>query len=210
MSGTITDRVLAMAGIIQACRCVQQIARNGMTDAEALTTSISSLFITDALTTDDVYGGREKLLPGLRLATKLFDNQQDAESVEVMRYCITVIQLERSLNKNSAMFTRVGEGIENARRQTEHFSMTHTNVLANLAGLYSDTLSTLNPRIMVNGDQAHIANSDNVNRIRSLLLAAIRSAVLWRQKGGSRLQLVFSRKRYLNEIKKIVTQLNQD
>lgn len=208
MSGTITDRVLAMAGIIQACRCVQQIARNGMTDADALTTSINSLLVIDADTTEAVYGGREKLLPGLRLATRLFDNQQDAESVEIMRYCITVIQLERNLMKNPAMLAEVGDGIENARKQAEHFSTTHTNVLANLAGLYSDTLSTLNPRIMVNGDQAHIGNSENVNRIRSLLLAAIRSAVLWRQKGGSRLQLIFSRKRYLNEINKIIEDLN--
>jgi high frequency lysogenization protein len=208
MSGTITDRVLAIAGVVQACRCVQQIARNGMTDADALTASINSLFVTDADTTDAVYGGRDKLLPGLRLAAKLFDNQQDAESVEVMRYCITVIQLERSLKKNPAMLDQVGDGIEKARGQSEHFSTTHSNVLANLAGLYSDTLSTLNPRIMVNGDQVHISNSENVNRIRSLLLAAVRSAVLWRQKGGSRLQLIFSRKRYLNEIKRIISVLN--
>lgn len=208
MSGSITDRVLAMSGIIQACHCVQQIARNGMTDADALTTSINSLLVTDAETTEAVYGGREKLLPGLRLAGKLFDNQQDAESVEVMRYCITVIQLERSLMKNPAMLEIMSDGIENARKQAEHFSTTHSNVLANLAGLYSDTLSTLNPRIMVNGDQVHIGNSENVNRIRSLLLAAIRSAVLWRQKGGSRLQLVFSRKRYLKEINRIIHDIN--
>ncbi len=208
MSGTITDRVLAMAGIIQACRCVQQIARNGMTDAEAFTTSINSLFTTDANTTDSVYGGREKLTPGLKLAVKLFDSKQDAESIEVMRYCLTVIQLERSLNKNPAMLDLVGEGIDKAAAQSEHFSTTHTNVLANLAGLYSDTVSTLNPRIMVNGDQSHISNSDNVNRIRSLLLAAIRSAVLWHQKGGTRLQLIFFRKRYLNEINKIIDDLN--
>lgn len=208
MSGTITDRILAMAGIIQACRCVQQIARNGMTDADALTTSINSLLVIDADTTEAVYGGREKLMPGLRLATKLFGNQQDAESIEIMRYCLTVIQLERSLKKNPAMLASVGDGIENARKQAEHFSTTHTNVLANLAGLYSDTLSTLNPRIMVNGDQVHIGNSENVNRIRSLLLAAIRSAVLWRQKGGTRLQLIFTRKQYLKEINKIIHDLN--
>jgi high frequency lysogenization protein len=208
MSGTITDRVLAMSGIIQACRCVQQIARNGMTDADALTTSINSLFVIDAATTDDVYGGRKNLLPGLRLAATLFGNQQDTDSVEIMRYCITVIQLERSLTKNPAMLAQVGDGIEKARKQAEHFSTTHSNVLANLAGLYSDTLSTLNPRIMVNGDEVHISNSENVNRIRSLLLAAIRSAVLWRQKGGTRLQLIFSRKRYLNEINKIISGLN--
>ena len=208
MSGNITDRVLAMAGIVQACRCVQQISRSGMTDAEAFTTSINSLFASNAQTTDEVYGGRENLLPGLKLAAKLFNNKQDAESVEVMRYCLTVIQLERSLNKNSAIFDQVGEGIENASNQAEHFSSTHTNVLSNLAGLYSDTLSTLSPRIMINGEQHHIDNSDNVHRIRSLLLAAIRSAVLWRQKGGTRLQLIFSRKSYLKEINKIIDEFN--
>lgn len=209
MSGTITDRVLAMAGIIQACRCVQQIARNGMTDAEAFSTSVNSLFINNANTTDEVYAGRENLLPGLRLATKLFSSQQDAESVEVMRYCLTVIQLERSLSKHADMLDQVGNGIEKAHNQAEHFSTTHSNVLANLAGLYSDTLSTLNPRIMVNGDQVHIGNSENVNRIRSLLLAAVRSAVLWRQKGGSRLQLIFFRKSYLNEINRIIDAIDR-
>lgn len=208
MSGTITDRVLAMAGIVQACRCVQQIARHGMTDADALTASINSLFVTEADTTEAVYGGREKLLPGLRLAKKLFDNKQDAESVEVMRYCLMVIQLERSLMKRPAMLAQVGDGIDNARSQAEHFSTTHSNVLANLAGLYTDTISELNPRIMVNGDQVHIGNSENVNRIRSLLLAAVRSAVLWRQKGGTRLQLIFTRKRYLNEINRIIGELD--
>ena len=208
MSGSITDRTLAMAGIIQACRCVQQIARNGMTDADAFATSINSLFVTDASTTDSVYGGRENLMPGLRLAMKLFDNKQDAESVEVMRYCLTVIQLERSLNKNTSILNQVGEGIEKAASQSEHFSTTHTNVLANLSGLYSDTLSTLNPRIMVNGDENHIGNSDNVNRIRSLLLAAIRSAVLWRQKGGTRFQLIFFRNKYLQEINNLLENMN--
>jgi len=33
---------------------------------------------------------------------------------------------------------------------------------------------------------------DNLERIRALLLAGIRSIILWRQMGGTRLQLVFS------------------
>ncbi|WP_126455246.1 high frequency lysogenization protein HflD [Sulfuriflexus mobilis] len=205
MSGTITDRTLAMAGIIQACRCVQQIARTGITDADALAASINSLFVIDADTTEAIYGGRENLLPGLKLGARLFGKQQDAESIEIMRYCLTVIQLEHSLGKHPAMLDAIGRGIDKARQQSEHYSTTHTNVLANLAGLYSDTLSTLSPRIMVNGDQLYIGNSENVNRIRSLLLAAVRAAVLWRQKGGSRLQLIFFRKRYLNEINRLLS-----
>ncbi|WP_243260442.1 DUF489 family protein, partial [Pseudomonas aeruginosa] len=42
--------------------------------------------------------------------------------------------------------------------------------------------------------------SSNAARIRALLLAGIRSARLWRQLGGSRWQMVFSRRRLLNEL----------
>jgi high frequency lysogenization protein len=45
----------------------------------------------------------------------------------------------------------------------------------------------LSPRIMVNGDPAHLNNPENANRIRALLLAGIRAAMLWRQSGGGRL-----------------------
>jgi high frequency lysogenization protein len=38
------------------------------------------------------------------------------------------------------------------------------------------------------------------NRIRACLLAGVRAARLWRQVGGSRWQLIFSRGRYLNAI----------
>ena len=47
---------------------------------------------------------------------------------------------------------------------------------------------------------SHLQVSSNAARIRALLLAGIRSARLWRQLGGSRWQMVFSRRRLLNEL----------
>ncbi len=45
------------------------------------------------------------------------------------------------------------------------------------------------------GEPALLKNAEVANRIRALLLAGIRAAVLWRQVGGSRLKLLFGRKR---------------
>lgn len=208
MAGNITDRAMAMAGIIQACHCVQQIARNGMTDSDALTGSIKSLFTFDAASTAGVYAGGSGVLTGLRYGSKLFDNKHDASMVEVMRYCIGIMQLERKLIKHKELLTMLRVGIEKAQIQSEQYSITHVNVLANLAGTYADTVSRLSPQIMVNGEEMHLGNSENVNRIRSLLLAAIRSAVLWRQKGGSRLQILFSRNSYLSEFNRLISDLN--
>ena len=61
---------------------------------------------------------------------------------------------------------------------------------------------------MVNGEQNFVSNATNANKIRALLLAAIRSAVLWRQCGGTRWQMLFQRKAILAETQKIVDELS--
>jgi high frequency lysogenization protein len=45
------------------------------------------------------------------------------------------------------------------------------------------------------------------SKVRAALLAGIRSAVLWQQVGGGRLQLMFSRQRLLSEAKTILSRL---
>ena len=48
---------------------------------------------------------------------------------------------------------------------------------------------------MVRGEPEYLSQAGNANRIRALLLSGIRAAVLWRQLGGNRLRLLFSRSR---------------
>ena len=68
-------------------------------------------------------------------------------------------------------------------------------MLARLADTYASTVSQLQPRIMVQGEPDYLNTPANANRIRALLLAGMRSAVLWRQLGGHRLKLLWTRKR---------------
>ena len=105
------------------------------------------------------------------------------------------------------MLEQIRVGIERARLQSEHFSITHTNVLANLAACYSETISTLTPRIIVSGEQGHLSNPDVANAVRALLLSAIRSAVLWRQCGGNRFQLLFGRSKLLAEARRLLERI---
>ncbi len=204
MASSLTDRTLALAGLVQAVQLVQHIARAGMTDVAALKASIDSVFRIDAASTQDVYGGAEGIRLGLKRVGELFASRNKDADAELVRYVINVLQLERSLAKSPKHLQKLREGIQNLSGKAEQYSATHSDVIAGLAQLYAETLSTLTPRIVVNGDQTHLANSDNVNKIRALLLAAIRSAVLWRQKGGTRLQLVFSRRRYLHTAQAIL------
>ncbi|MGE3106433.1 MAG: DUF489 family protein, partial [Lysobacterales bacterium] len=60
--------------------------------------------------------------------------------------------------------------------------------------IYGEHLSTLTPRVMVSGEPALLKQPRLVCRIRALLLAAVRAAVLWRQSGGSRFGLLLHNK----------------
>ena len=210
-SSSHTDRTLALAGIIQASHLVQQIAKRGtVSDSEAFETSIASIFKLDAESTEAVYGGGKGVSTGLKLLRAQLSNQSATRDLELTKYVVSVMHLERQLAKQRDMLGRIAEGIEKARTQAGYFSALHANVIANLAGIYSDTISTLTPRIIVNGEQHFLDNPDKANKIRALLLAAIRSAVLWRQVGGGRFRLLFERGAMLREIDECLKRCRSD
>lgn len=204
MSKTITDQTLALAGIFQAVGQVQKVARQGRVDPGLFETSIRSIFITDAESTEEVYGGMENLREGLQAVTANLGNDARQRDVEQTRYLITLLHLERKLSSRREILDAIGRRIEDARRQAEHFSPTHANTIAKLADLYLHTVSTLTPRVIVTGEHGHLANEENASRVRALLLAGIRSAVLWSQSGGGRLRLLFRRKLYLGEAERLL------
>ena len=185
---------MALAGLFQAVSLVQQVARDGTAEPAPFASSIESVFQIDADSTDQVYGGSARLERGLRTLCRQLSRDKAHQDAEIMRYAVSLMFLERQLIRNARMLERVREGIEAASQQREHFSITHENVIARLADTYASTVSQLQPRIMVQGKPEYLNTPANANRIRALLLAGMRSAVLWRQLGGNRLKLLWTRK----------------
>lgn len=185
------ERVMALSGIYQATTLVQQVARAGNADLGPLETSIESLFRIESATTEAVFGGWDKLQSGLVTLVRQLDRKE--RDLELTRYAVSLLFLERKIVRRKDLMKRILEGIDVATAQAEYFSSTHENVLARLADIYRGTVSTLPPRIMVSGTPAYLNNPDNANKIRALLLAGLRATVLWRQLGGNRLQLLFYR-----------------
>jgi high frequency lysogenization protein len=198
--------MIALAGVYQAAWCAQGIARRGMADSDAIEACIHSIFQTDADDVPAVFGGFERVSPGLRQFIRQLRGG-DGRDIELTRYVIALLQLERKLSANNAMLQQIGKGIENARNRLEHFPLLHGNILAQLADIYSQTVSTLQPRILVRGEALHLQNPDNQNKVRSLLLAGIRAALLWHQVGGRRRQILFRRRRMLETSEALLEQI---
>lgn len=189
------NRTLAFAGILQALELVRQTAYGKSLDVDSLQATLHSVLQLDAESVEEIYTGVDGVRSGLRLIqSQLFGDRQKPDP-ELSRYLVVMLHLERKLSKRADLLERLRTGVEHAQRQCVHFDIDHPSVLAGLADTYADTVSTLNPRIMVNGDAERLQDVSVANRIRALLLAAMRSAVLWRQCGGTRLGLLLGRRR---------------
>jgi high frequency lysogenization protein len=190
------DKTIALAGMFQACSLIKELAWSNKCNEQDFTTSIHSLLKVTSSSTIDIYGSLESLATGLKTLIT-FLNKNPKKDVEIARYVFSLLYLENKLKKRADLMEIIKYGIKRASNQAKLFSVTHENVIANLANIYVDTLSTFTFRIQVSGSKLFLTNPYNVNKTRALLLAGIRSAVLWRQLGGSRLQLFFKKNSFL-------------
>ena len=177
------DRVLALAGLTQALKQVRRIADTGQADAAVLATSLDSVFRIDAATPEDVYGGAREVRPGLLLLRDYLSNQ--GSDTQLPKLALAVTQLERRFSADDAVGEAVHEGILAIKPRAEQLGSSHPEVLSALGSLYAETVSHLRPKVMVQGNPHYLAQADLVGEVRAALLAALRSAVLWRQLDGS-------------------------
>jgi high frequency lysogenization protein len=199
------DRILALAGLAQAARQVRQIADTGQAETAPLTVCIDSLFHFDAESTESVYGGASELQPGLTLLVDGWSNQGQRDPA-LLRLVYSVLQLERRFSANRGMADKVRQGLEQVARQREHWGPTHPTVLGRLGELYADTISTLRPRVIVQGNPVYLGQPTVVAEIRAVLLCALRSAVLWRQMGGRQTDFLFRRAAMLRTAQALLEQ----
>jgi len=190
----LDDRALALAGLVQALRQVRRIAETGQSDAAILSTALDSVFRIDAQSPAQVYGHAHAVQPGMQLLFDYFSGSADAKDELLPRLALSVMQLERRFVREGATAKKVHEGLLALAPTAERLGSTHPDVLASLGTLYADTVSHLRPRVMVQGNPHYLGQAAIVSEIRAVLLAALRSAVLWRQLGGSLWDFVLRRR----------------
>lgn len=196
-SPKLIDQTLALAGIAQAANLVERLATTGYMDSDAFETLIYSIFQLDADSTTEIYKDRSYLRTGLKQLEKLFDNQSNSRNSSAVRYMMSILHLQKQLEKRKDMLTIIGNRIEHTNRQVEMFDLTHETVITGLSGIYQDTLSTFRFRVRISGDAKFLEQKNISDKIRALLLAGVRSATLWRQVGGSRWHFISNRKKML-------------
>ena len=195
------ERLIALAGVFESAALVDRLAKTGQVQDGPLACLLGSLLVRNPKDTLEVYGGDHlNLRDGLRALAGALERDQGNLPRETLRYALNLLTLQRQLDKRSDMLQVIGKRLEQIDSQSQLFGITHDNVIASCAALYQDTLSTFRQRIQVHGEMRHLQDSRNADKVRALLLAGIRSAMLWRQLGGRRWQLLFSRRKLLDQL----------
>ena len=190
--------VLALAAVCQCARLVNDIAGTGKCEWEQATPLLDSVLATDAPDVVSVFGGIANVRTGLLTLVDQLNMQHGKRDANLSRYLAALFNIERQLARNSAMQDTIRTRVLQSQRLRTHMPDEWDALVTSLAGIYTDTISTLPLRIQVRGDARHLQVKENQNRIRALLLAGVRCAVLWRQLGGKRRQFLLARAKILH------------
>ena len=208
MLDTDIENNLALAGVCQAAALVQQLARRGSAENEAIEASLSSILVTDPETPQQVFGQLSNLKTGYTTLAAQLSDKQATKDTELTRYIASILGLERKLAKKPKAMQELGERISHVQRQLAHVDFQNPQIVSSLASIYSDIISPLAPRIQVAGNPDYLSQPANQHKVRALLLAGVRSAVMWRQMGGKRRNILFKRKHILNSAVKALRLIN--
>lgn len=184
---------IALAGMTQCAVLVEELAKTGYLKTGEFETAVASLINQNPTSAEDVFGSVAALREGLERLHELLQNHRDPEHADVLRYVLGIVHLQKRLAKRKDVLYVIGNRLDKVRHQIDHFGPGHDNVVSNIADVYTDTISKFPYRIQVTGEYSYLQQSRVAAQIRTLLLAGIRAATLWRQLGGSRWHMLFYR-----------------
>jgi high frequency lysogenization protein len=194
------DQTIALTGLYQSLALVQNIAWEGDTNHSCMIPTIESILKLNPDQFIDVYGSTNNLQLGIQTLKSALQNKSEKHAVERTRYAINLMYLASKFATNPTAFSALGSQIERVSNQYESVADSFDDITQDLGELYREHISPLGPKVIIEGDPVYLKMGQNASKIRALLLAGIRSIVLWKQAGGKRWTLLLGRKSLMENL----------
>ena len=189
----LKNETISLGAIYQACNEIKKIAWQGEINNNVIEPLINSVYQTTSEQIEDVFISIKRLNSGLDFLRRQLVGDAFSRDGEVSRYFEAISILVKNMNKNDEVLNKLRmELTKQSMPITEDNLDQHALFLSEL---YLNTISTVEPRIIVNGDNKYLTDKKNAAMIRSLLLCAIRSYILWQQSGGSKFRVFLFKKK---------------
>ena len=189
----LKNETISLGAIYQACNEIKKIAWQGEINVNAIEPLINSVYQITSENIDDIYINIKRLNTGLDFLRRQLVGDAFSRDAEVTRYFEAIGILIKNMSKKEDIFNKLRQQLTQQTMAVEKGNIDdHALFLSNL---YLNTVSTVEPRIIVNGDNKYLTDKKNAAMIRTLLLCAIRSYILWQQSGGSKFRMFIFKKK---------------
>ena len=192
------QQIIALAGVAQAARMVDQVAKTGSYPSAFFEASLRSLFAFDAPTVEAVFGNIQGVKLGLKCVVDMLTDAANEDNVAMGVYLRGLFKLESQFRKRVDLQEVVATRLGHVNFKAQHFSDDAVELSASISPIYQDTISNLPYRIKVKGSVQHLQETKNADLVRTLLMSGLRSAHLWQQLGGRQRHFVLRNRQMVN------------
>jgi len=189
----LKNETISLGAIYQACNEIKKIAWQGEINNNIIEPLINSVYQTTSEEIEDVFISIKRLNSGLDFLRRQLVGDAFSRDGEVSRYFEAIGILVKNMNKKDEVLNKLRTELTRQSMPINEDNLDQHALF--LSELYLSTISTVEPRIIVNGDNKYLTDKKNAAMIRSLLLCAIRSYILWQQSGGSKFRIFIFKKK---------------
>ena len=189
----LKNETISLGAIYQACNEIKKIAWQGEINNNIIEPLINSVYQTTSEEIEDVFISIKRLNSGLDFLRRQLVGDAFSRDGEVSRYFEAIGILVKNMNKKDEVLNKLRTELTKQSMPINEDNLDQHALF--LSELYLSTISTVEPRIIVNGDNKYLTDKKNAAMIRSLLLCAIRSYILWQQSGGSKFRIFLFKKK---------------
>ena len=189
----LKNETISLGAIYQACNEIKKIAWQGEINNTIIEPLINSVYQTTSEEIEDVFISIKRLNSGLDFLRRQLVGDAFSRDGEVSRYFEAIGILVKNMNKKDDVLNKLRTELTKQSMPINEDNLDQHALF--LSELYLSTISTVEPRIIVNGDNKYLTDKKNAAMIRSLLLCAIRSYILWQQSGGSKFRILLFKKK---------------
>ena len=207
----LEHQIICFAAICQSVGQISTLAHKGTWDEESSRIAIRALAVDSPNSIDEIYP-LEKLQSGFKFFFETFEsNRTDAQMIDQSRMVMYIIHLGTSFYKQlivksplAKIFSMqkvpkdVLDMLDQALNKSRQYgySPTSNENVANIAEVYTAKISKITASsFKIYGNACYLKQQVIQDRIRTLIFAAIRAVILWRQLGGKGRDLLFNRKK---------------
>ena len=199
---TIDRQLYSLAALYQSCNAISRIAWEGKYDNEEFSPLIKSILDVNSDDPLSIYEEPTLLKSGFEFLKKQVIDDIFTRSSETRRYISSIKNLVRRIDTSNIIDDQFRKNID--RLNEIKREKTIDDLVLEIGQLYIDTFSKVEPRIVISGDNQYLKIDLNAARIRTALMAAIRSVYLWKSCNGSDFKFFLFKKRYIKRIKEII------